>query len=118
MRYHDDVDSTFWKWCNAWSSDAFRGWNIESELASIQCPLLLVQGDEDEYASLEQVYGIKRVLTQAELRVMPKVRHTPHLERPDQLISHCKHFYKTPSAPPPSPTRVPQTPLLHVVCDR
>ncbi len=91
-RYHDDVDSTFWRWCNAWKSDAFKGWNIEALLPAIKCPLLVVQGDEDEYASLEQIYGIKRAVPHAQLIVMPRVRHSPHIERPEQLLEHCHAF--------------------------
>lgn len=91
-RYHTDVDSTFWNWCNAWSSERFKDWNIEAELEHIQCPLLLVQGDEDEYASLEQVYGVQRRVPHAELMIMPRVRHVPHIERPEVLRDACATF--------------------------
>src|SRR4030095_9954706 len=57
-RYHDDPDSAFWGWNDIWLHPPFRAWTIEDEIAAIRCPLLAVQGVEDEYGTLEQIRGI------------------------------------------------------------
>src|SRR5882762_5478650 len=54
-RYHDDVDGAFWGWNNIWQDPAFRAWNIERYLADITCAVLAIQGEEDEYGSMEQI---------------------------------------------------------------
>ena len=47
-RYHDDADSAFWGWNAIWLDPAFRSWSIASEIESIRCPLLAIQGLDDE----------------------------------------------------------------------
>jgi pimeloyl-ACP methyl ester carboxylesterase len=59
-RYHADPDSAFWGWNNVWLDPAFRTWNVEDELAKITCPILAIQGEDDEYGTLEQIHGIQR----------------------------------------------------------
>jgi pimeloyl-ACP methyl ester carboxylesterase len=58
-RYHDDVDSTFWGWNGAWLAPAFRAWNIEAALPGIDAPVLVVQGDADDYGTLAQLDAIE-----------------------------------------------------------
>ncbi|HYA59080.1 MAG TPA: alpha/beta fold hydrolase, partial [Burkholderiaceae bacterium] len=54
-KYHEDPDSAFWGWNDIWLLPPFREWSIEAELDSIRCPLLAVQGLDDEYGTLEQI---------------------------------------------------------------
>jgi pimeloyl-ACP methyl ester carboxylesterase len=58
-RHHADPDSAFYGWNDVWLRPAFRHWSIEDEIAAITCPLLAVQGLDDEYGTLEQVRGIR-----------------------------------------------------------
>ncbi len=85
-RYHDNPDSAFWGWNQAWLDPQFRRWSIEKEIASIRCPLLAVQGIEDEYGSLEQIRRIARCVPQTELLEMPDCGHSPQRDRPEILI--------------------------------
>ena len=55
-----DVDSAFRGWNDIWLSPRFRDWNIEDVLASIECPVLLIQGRDDEYGTLAQLDAIER----------------------------------------------------------
>src|SRR6185436_4741999 len=41
-RHHADPDSAFRGWNDVWLSPAFRRWNIEDEIAAIDCPVLAV----------------------------------------------------------------------------
>src|SRR6202008_810833 len=54
-RYHKEPDSPFYGWSDAWLSPAFRNWNIEAGTARIRCPLLVIQGEDDEYGTMEQL---------------------------------------------------------------
>jgi pimeloyl-ACP methyl ester carboxylesterase len=91
-KYHDDPDSAFWGWNNIWLHPPFRQWSIEAEIAAIQCPLLAVQGLDDEYGTLEQVHGIARRAPQTELLELAQCGHSPHRDQPDRLIAVAGAF--------------------------
>ncbi|MEO6362198.1 MAG: alpha/beta hydrolase [Caldimonas sp.] len=91
-KYHDDPDSAFRGWNDAWLSPAFRSWNIEAEIAAITCPVLAVQGENDEYGSLEQIRAIARRLPQTRLLTLPACGHSPHRDCPDTLTREAGRF--------------------------
>src|SRR5690606_11449356 len=85
-RYHDDPDSAFWGWNRIWLHPPFRQWNIEAELAAITCPVLAIQGLDDEYGTLAQIRGIARRVPGTELLEIPKCGHSPHRDQPETAI--------------------------------
>jgi pimeloyl-ACP methyl ester carboxylesterase len=91
-RFHDDVDSAFWGWNDIWLNPAFRHWNLTQAIKTITCPLLAVQGLDDEYGTLEQIHGIKRVLPATQLLELADCGHSPHRDQPDALIDACVSF--------------------------
>jgi pimeloyl-ACP methyl ester carboxylesterase len=91
-RHHADPDSAFWGWNDAWLAPAFRRWDITGELDAITCPVLAVQGEHDEYGTLEQVHGIARRLPKTRLLVIPNCAHSPHRERPQDLSVPAARF--------------------------
>ena len=91
-RYHDDPDSAFRGWNDAWLSPEFRAWNIEAELEAITCPVLAVQGKDDEYGTLEQVRAIARRLPKTRLLAIPECGHSPHRDRPQALSAEAARF--------------------------
>jgi pimeloyl-ACP methyl ester carboxylesterase len=94
QRHHDDPDSAFWGWNDIWLAPGFRDWTIESALASIVCPLLAVQGIDDEYGTLEQIRGIARRVPHAELLELPQCGHSPHRDHPETLIDAASTFIR------------------------
>ncbi len=100
-RYHDDPDSAFRGWSDIWLDPAFRGWNIEAELATIACPVLAVQGEDDEYGTLAQIRGIQTRLPKTRLLVMPECGHSPHRDQPDRLAAEAARFIAENSPPHP-----------------
>ncbi|ARP90127.1 alpha/beta hydrolase [Bordetella genomosp. 9] len=93
-RYHDDPDSAFWGWNDIWLDPAFRGWNIEAVLADIVCPVLALQGEDDEYGTLAQVESIARRAPHASMRVLPDCGHSPHRDQPQAVIDAIKEFLR------------------------
>jgi pimeloyl-ACP methyl ester carboxylesterase len=91
-KYHDDPDRAFWRWNRIWLHPPFRHWTIEDEIATITCPVLAVQGLDDEYGTLEQIRGIARRLPQTELLELPECRHSPHRDQPEALIAAVTAF--------------------------
>ena len=91
-KHHDDPDSAFRGWNDAWLAPAFRGWNIERDIETIACPVLAVQGEDDEYGTLEQIRAIGRRVAQTELFVIPACGHSPHRDQPELLIRKAGAF--------------------------
>ncbi|MGB3819082.1 alpha/beta fold hydrolase [Achromobacter pulmonis] len=91
-RHHDDVDSAFRGWNDIWLDPAFRRWNIEEHLPRITCPVLAMQGVEDEYGTLEQIRGIRRAAPQTQLLEIPDCRHSPHKDQPATVIQAIAGF--------------------------
>jgi pimeloyl-ACP methyl ester carboxylesterase len=93
-RHHADVDSAFWGWNDIWLDARFREWRITEELASIRCPLLAVQGKDDEYGTLAQIHGIRERVPAAELLELDACGHSPHRDQPAALIEACTRFFE------------------------
>ena len=91
-RYHDDPDSAFWGWNRIWLREDFRAWSIEQEIETICCPLLAVQGLDDEYGSVAQILGIAQRVAQTELLELPACGHSPQRDQPDQVIAAVTDF--------------------------
>jgi len=94
-RYHADVDSAFWGWNDIWLDPGFRDWNIEAELATIACPVLAVQGADDEYGTLEQIDGIARRAPQTRTLVLQQCGHSPHRDQPEALTREAGRFIRS-----------------------
>jgi pimeloyl-ACP methyl ester carboxylesterase len=91
-KHHDDPDSAFWGWNDIWLHPPFQAWTIEAELASISCPLLAVQGLDDEYGTLEQIRGIRRRVPHAKLVELAACGHSPHRDQPAAVIEAARNF--------------------------
>jgi len=98
-RYHDDTDSAFWGWNDIWLHPPFAHWNIEAEIAGITCPLLAMQGRDDEYGTLEQIHAIARKVPQAELVELPQCGHAPHRDQTLRVIEEVTRFVNTHTRP-------------------
>lgn len=91
-RHHEDVDSAFWGWNHAWLNPAFRAWNIEAGLARIRCPVLAIQGLDDEYGTLQQVHRLRDHLPAAQLLELPDCGHSPYRDQPQRVIAASAAF--------------------------
>ncbi|HEX4243646.1 MAG TPA: alpha/beta hydrolase [Steroidobacteraceae bacterium] len=91
-RHHVDVDGTFWGWNRIWLDPRFRTWNIEGLLPRIRCPVLAMQGTEDEYGTLEQIDSIERAVPGAQALPLSDSRHSPHRDQPDRVLAATRRF--------------------------
>jgi len=94
-KYHRDVQRTFYGWNDIWLDPGFRSWNIEDCLAEIRCPILAIQGVDDEYGTMTQ---IEAIASQAigtpgvELLKLADCRHSPHRDQPGAVINAIARF--------------------------
>ena len=91
-RYHDDPDSAFRGWNEIWLHPDFRAWNIEDALPRIRCPILAMQGVDDEYGTMEQIDRIARGATNTHVALVriPECGHSPHRDQPQRVIDEVR----------------------------
>jgi pimeloyl-ACP methyl ester carboxylesterase len=85
-RHHNDPDAAFYGWADVWLEPAFRGWNIVDQMSQIKSPLLLIQGERDEYGTMAQLDAIERAATVPVQRVHLDCGHSPPTEKPDETV--------------------------------
>jgi len=94
-RHHRDPLKTFYGWNDVWLAPAFRGWNIEGFLPAIKCPLLAIQGQDDEYGSMAQVDAIARQVSgPVEVLKLEHCAHSPHQDQPEIVAKAIVEFVK------------------------
>lgn len=92
-KYHADVDSAFWRWNDIWLHPEFLQWNIERYLPAITCPVLAIQGADDEYGTMEQLDIIQRHVNDVELlKLPPRCGHSPHRDQPLAVLKAVAAF--------------------------
>jgi len=93
-RYHRDARKTFHGWADVWLDPQFEGWDIrEDYLPRIDCPVLAIQGYDDEYGTLAQLDEIKRrVKGRCELLKLKDCGHAPFREQPDKTLQAIVQF--------------------------
>jgi pimeloyl-ACP methyl ester carboxylesterase len=93
-RYHRDARKTFYGWADAWLDPRFERWDIRDEyLPNIRCPVLAIQGHDDEYGTMAQLDEIaRRVAGACELVKLPDCGHSPFRDQPERVLSSLKDF--------------------------
>jgi pimeloyl-ACP methyl ester carboxylesterase len=91
-RHHADVDSVFWGWNRIWLAPEFRAWNIEEYLPRIACPVLAIQGEDDEYGTMEQMRRIGALVPDVELLDLQDCRHSAHKDQPEAVLEAIVRF--------------------------
>ena len=94
-KYHRDASKTFHLWADAWLDPEFREWNIEDGLQRIECPVLAIQGEKDEYGTMAQLDSIRQhVGEKCELLKLPDCGHSPHKDQPEKVLKAVVGFVK------------------------
>jgi len=95
-KYHGaKTDDIFSAWADTWLADSFRDWNIEGMLKGINCPVLLIQGLEDEYATPQHVDKIMEAMPAAasiDIFLPEKCGHVPHFQAADAVLAKMIQF--------------------------
>jgi pimeloyl-ACP methyl ester carboxylesterase len=93
MRWHDDVDTAFRSWNDPWLDPGFEKWDITEALGYIRVPILIVQGENDQYGTLRQIEAAQaECFCPVEVAVLPGIRHLPHSEAPELTLKTVAEF--------------------------
>ena len=91
-RYHRDPVRVFHDWNDTWLAPEFRDWNIEDYLPRIACPVLALQGEDDEYATMRQIEVIGAVVPDAEVLKLPACGHSPQRDQETAVLAAIVGF--------------------------
>jgi pimeloyl-ACP methyl ester carboxylesterase len=94
-RYHGaNVDCAFHGWCDGWLDPDFMHWNIEVYVDRITVPVLVIQGEDDEYGTAAQVESIARRVAGAETLMLPACGHSPQRDQPEATLGAIASFIR------------------------
>jgi pimeloyl-ACP methyl ester carboxylesterase len=95
-RHHDDPDGAFWGWNRAWRDPEFRKWNLEEFLPRIHVPVLVIQGEKDEYGTVRQIEAIHSgCKPRVQIALIPKCGHSPHRDQPELTLNAMVGFIRS-----------------------
>lgn len=93
-RLHDDAHGAFFGWNDGWLQEAFRDWNIEAEIRDVRCPVLAIQGHEDQYGTMEQLDRIAAAVGgPCRLLMLERCGHSPQRDQPEAVIGALQQLY-------------------------
>lgn len=95
-RYHRDARRTFHGWADVWLDPEFKGWDIRQDyLPGVRCPVLAIQGHDDEYGTMAQLDEIaRRVSGPCELVKLEDCGHAPFRDQAQIVVSLASNFVK------------------------
>lgn len=89
----DNLDALFRGWNDVWLAPERRDWDITARLDAIQAPVLMIQGEKDEYGSAAQIEAVaSRVQGPAETLLIPGCGHAPHHESRALVLERVAGF--------------------------
>jgi pimeloyl-ACP methyl ester carboxylesterase len=93
-RYHRNARKTFYAWSDVWLDPQFESWDIRADyLPDVRCPVLAIQGHDDEYGTMAQLEEIeRRVSGPCELLKLENCGHAPFRDQPQKVVAKTEAF--------------------------
>jgi len=90
----DQFERTFNNWFDGWHCPEAQEWDMRPLLPIIQCPTLVIQGEEDEHASPQHAVDISRNIPDASLWLISGVKHMVPQEIPGEFNKKVIEFLR------------------------
>ncbi|TWI42998.1 pimeloyl-ACP methyl ester carboxylesterase [Pseudoduganella flava] len=98
-RHHGDKTAAlFHAWADTWRSPGFAHWHIGYALPSIACPVLALQGRDDQYGTPAQLDAIEAGVRGARTVLLDDCGHAPHVDQPARVLELAGAFIAAASA--------------------
>jgi len=92
-RLHADPEHAFRSWSGPWLDPEFRKWDLSDALAHIRVPILIVQGEQDQYGTVRQIEVARQeCYCPVEVALLPDTRHAPYREAPAATLAAIAGF--------------------------
>ena len=86
-RFHDDPDSAFYGWNDVWLDADFATFSLEAAVSRIRCPVLAIQGVDDEYGTMAQIDAIAARVADCSLLKLAACGHSPQRDQPEAVVA-------------------------------
>lgn len=80
-------------WTEVWLSSARADWSVAPDLPGVQCPVLVIHGDRDDYGSRafpEMIHNLTG--GPSEMAVLEACGHMPHREKKEAVLELIERF--------------------------
>lgn len=94
-KYHGDkTQELFYAWADTWKAPFFKDWNICKKIDKVSVDALIIQGNDDQYGTEQQVDLIlEHIKSENKKKLMlDSCGHHPHLEQKQTVIAAIKKF--------------------------
>jgi lipoate---protein ligase len=93
-RYHGgNTEQLFHRLVAAWSADKPGDWGLEPYVRQVRCPVLAIQGTEDEFFSQRQVDSLRALVAGPfETCYLPGCGHAPHQQAATAVVTAIARF--------------------------
>ncbi len=90
--YHQHPDEVFSSW-TAWAATLGEEvFPLREFLPRITCPVLVLQGDRDEFGTTPQLAALQASIPNLEHESYPETGHLPHKEQTDRVLHRVSQF--------------------------
>jgi pimeloyl-ACP methyl ester carboxylesterase len=92
-RWHADADATVRGWSDVWLTNDVSAWDLREDLAYIRVPVLIIQGEHDDFGTARQVEIARdECYCPVDVLMLPDAEHAPHREAPDATLAAIVDF--------------------------
>ena len=89
------ADDTLFGFTDTWLQPGFSDWDMRASLGAITCPVLVIQGRDDDFGTLAQVDAVVGgVGGPASSLVLDHCGHVPHREKPKEVLAAVTRFIR------------------------
>ena len=93
VHHGGNVDCAFWGWNRAWLDPEFRHWDIQEFLPRIETPVLIVQGEDDQYGTADQIAAAQNhCAAPVDVALLPDCGHSPHRDQGEKTLDTAAAF--------------------------
>ena len=93
QRWHADADATVRGWSDVWLNNDTAAWDLREDLAYIRVPILIIQGERDDFGTARQIEIAKdECYCPVESLLMQGIKHVPHREAPEATLAAIADF--------------------------
>jgi pimeloyl-ACP methyl ester carboxylesterase len=91
-RYHSDSDAVFHSWIAGVTTPQMLQFPLHEHLAKIVCPVLVLQGPDDEFGGEIQLRTLEKYVPQVTSRMIAGAGHLPHREQTEAVLKEIRTF--------------------------
>ena len=94
-RYHfGRAEKLIDDWTSFWLNSKAEDWELLEELKRVNTPILLIQGEEDDFGTFKQIDTIENLVKShiIDIQKLENCGHIPHLQHQNTVIKLTKDF--------------------------